>query len=33
MSRRWRNKKLIPREKVIDNSKDSIKLINNKNTH
>jgi hypothetical protein len=23
----------MPREKVIDNSKDSIKLMKNKNTH
>jgi hypothetical protein len=33
MSGRWRNKKLIPREKVIGDSKDSIKLINNKNIY
>jgi hypothetical protein len=33
ISGRWRNKKLMPREKIIDNSKDSIKLINNKNIH
>jgi hypothetical protein len=33
MSGRWRNKKLMPGEKVTDNSKDSIKPINNENTH
>jgi hypothetical protein len=33
MSRRWRNEKLIPGEKVMDDSKDSIELMNNENTH
>jgi hypothetical protein len=33
MSGRWRNKKSMPGEKVIDNSEDSIKLMNNKNMH
>jgi hypothetical protein len=33
MSRKWRNEKLMPREKVIDNSKDSIKLMKNENTY
>jgi hypothetical protein len=31
MSKRWKNKKLIPGEKVTDDSKDSIELIKNKN--
>jgi hypothetical protein len=33
MSERWKNKKLMPGEKVTDDSKDSIKPIKNKNVH
>jgi hypothetical protein len=33
MSRRWRNKKLMPGEKVMDNSEDSIELMNDENMH
>jgi hypothetical protein len=33
MSGRWRNEKLMPGEKVMDNSKDSIKLMNDENTY
>jgi hypothetical protein len=33
MSGRWRNEKLMPREKVMDDSEDSIKPMNNENMH
>jgi hypothetical protein len=33
MSGRWRNEKLMPGEKVMDNSKDSIEPMNNENAH
>jgi hypothetical protein len=33
MSERWKNEKLMPGEKVIDNSKDSTELMKNKNMH
>jgi hypothetical protein len=33
MSERWKNKKLMPGEKVIDDSEDSIKLMKNENVH
>jgi hypothetical protein len=33
MSRRWRNEKSMPGEKVTDNSEDSIKPMNDENTH
>jgi hypothetical protein len=33
MSGRWRNEKLMPGEKVMDDSKDSIKLMNDENTY
>jgi hypothetical protein len=33
MSERWKNKKLMPGEKVMDDSEDSIKPTKNENTH
>jgi hypothetical protein len=33
MNEKWKNKKSMPGEKVMDNSEDNIKLIKNKNTH
>jgi hypothetical protein len=33
MSERWKNKKLMPGEKVMDDSKDSIEPTKNENTH
>jgi hypothetical protein len=33
MNGKWRNEKLMPGEKAMDDSKDSIKLIKDKNTH
>jgi hypothetical protein len=33
MSERWKNEKLMPGEKVTDDSKDNIKLTKNENAH
>jgi hypothetical protein len=33
MSGRWRNEKLMPREKVTDDSEDSIEPMNDENAH
>jgi hypothetical protein len=33
MSRRWRNKKSMPGEKVMDDSEDSIEPMNDENVH
>jgi hypothetical protein len=33
MSERWKNEKLMPGEKVMDDSEDSIELTKNENVH